>query len=168
MSCQCPKCHTKPQHITLREDAPTSGTLDPMSGLHPEAPFHDAPISAVEDRVGVVQAVPFSSDGSSSAAIQAPAAAEEPSTFDSRISSTATQAVLSPSGEETPGVGESSSSAAHSTNAFDNASPEDIATYGRISFEGSCDFFLAPSTSKAIIAYVLHLIRVPFPLRNHL
>lgn len=142
MSCYRPKCHTKPQNITPRQGAPTSGTPDQMSGLHPEAPFPDAPISAVEDKIGVVQTVPLSSVGSSYATTQAPAAADEHSALDGRPSSTATQDVRNPSGEVTPGVGEPTSSAARSTNAFDGAPAGDIVAYGRISFEGLCDFFL--------------------------
>lgn len=168
MSCHCPQSDTKAQHIISRRDAPSSGTPDPMSGLQPSAAFPDAPSSTIEDTISVIQTVPPSSDGSSCATTQATAAAGEPSALDGRPSSTATQAVLNPSGEVTPGLGEPTSSAAHSTNVFDSAPPEDIVTYGRISFEGSCDFSLALRTSKPTIAYVHHLFRVPVPLGNHL
>lgn len=115
-----------------------------MSSLRPEGPFPDVPISAVEDKLGVVQTIPLSSVVSSYATSQAPAAAEEQhSALDGRPLPMATQGVLNPSGEVMPGVGEPTSNAARSTNAFDGAPAEDIVTYGRISFEGLCDFFLA-------------------------
>lgn len=110
-----------------------------MSGLHPEAPSHDAPIPAVENEVGDVQIIPPSSDGSPPATTRAPAATEEHSTLES----TATQGVLNPSGEVMPGAGEPTSSATRSMNAFDGALAEDIVTYGRISFEGLYILFLA-------------------------
>ena len=114
-----------------------------MSELGPETYSPNLPMSGVEEQVGIVQATPSSSDEPSSATNRTLPAAKESSSLYRQLSSASTQAVPDPSGEGTPSAGKMPSNVGHATSAFDDALPEELAKYGRISFEGSCNLSLS-------------------------